>query len=110
MAMNPEKAARVAAKRNERLWQRMPLFADQLPQQTADDVMREFAGYARRMEECRARLRVLQANPALKASGNIGLGSPTCRNPPYSGQTSRRWPLPGTFRERLRRSRGRVRM
>jgi hypothetical protein len=32
------------------------LFADQLPEETAERVMREFDGYARRMAECRARL------------------------------------------------------
>ena len=57
MTMDPAKAARVAANRNERLKRKYPLFADQLPQQTAEQVRREFEGYARRMQEARARLR-----------------------------------------------------
>jgi hypothetical protein len=57
MTMDHDKAARVAAKRNERLKAKYPLFADQLPEQSAEQVRREFDGYARRMEEARARLR-----------------------------------------------------
>jgi hypothetical protein len=54
--MDRERAERLAARRNARLWAKYPLFADQLPQETAERVMREFDGYARRMAECRARL------------------------------------------------------
>jgi hypothetical protein len=55
--MDPERAERLAAKRNARLRERFPLFADQLPPYTTESVVREFEGYARRMQEAIARLR-----------------------------------------------------
>jgi hypothetical protein len=51
-----ERAERLAAKRNARLRARHPLFADQLEEETPEKVLREFAGYDRRMAECRAQL------------------------------------------------------
>jgi hypothetical protein len=54
--VDEERAARLAARRNARLRARYPLFADELSEETADPVMREFNGYAPRMAECRARL------------------------------------------------------
>jgi hypothetical protein len=56
MRMGRERAERLAARRNARLKAKYPLFADQLPEETAERVMREFDGYARKMAECRARL------------------------------------------------------
>jgi hypothetical protein len=55
--MDQERAARLAARRNARLRAKYPLFADHLPEETAERVLREFAGYERRMAESRARLR-----------------------------------------------------
>ena len=55
--MDRERAERLAAKRNARLRERYPPFADHLPSYTADQVMREFEGYARRRAEGEARLR-----------------------------------------------------
>ena len=54
--MDRERAGRLAARRNARLMEKYPLFADQLPEETAERVMREFEGYARKMAACRARL------------------------------------------------------
>jgi hypothetical protein len=54
--MDRERAERLAAKRNARLRERHPLFADRLPQYTAEQVMREFEGYDRRRAEGEARL------------------------------------------------------
>ena len=54
--MDGERAERLAARRNARLMEKYPLFADQLPEETAERVMREFEGYARKMAACRARL------------------------------------------------------
>jgi hypothetical protein len=54
--MDRKRAERLARKRNARLKAKYPLFADQLPEETAERVMREFDGYARKMAECRARL------------------------------------------------------
>jgi hypothetical protein len=51
-----ERAERLAARRNARRRAKYPLFADQLEEETAERVIREFDGYARRMAECRARL------------------------------------------------------
>ena len=56
MRMDRERAERLAARRNARLRAKYPLFADQLPEETAERVLREFAGYARKMAACRARL------------------------------------------------------
>ena len=56
MTMDRERAERLAARRNTRLKEKYPLFADQLPRETAERVMREFEGYARKMAACRARL------------------------------------------------------
>ena len=54
--MDRERAEQLAARRNARLRAKYPLFADQLPEETAERVMREFEGYARKMAECRERL------------------------------------------------------
>jgi hypothetical protein len=54
--MDRKRAERLARRRNARLKAKYPLFADQLPEETAERVMREFQGYARKMAECRARL------------------------------------------------------
>jgi hypothetical protein len=51
-----ERAERLARRRNARRRAKYPLFAGQLEEETAEQVMREFDGYARRMAECRARL------------------------------------------------------
>ena len=56
MSMDRQRAERLAALRNARLRAKYPLFADQLPEETAERVLREFEGYARKMAECRARL------------------------------------------------------
>jgi hypothetical protein len=56
MRMDRERAERLAARRNARLRAKYPLFADQLEQETAERVIREFEGYARKVAECRARL------------------------------------------------------
>jgi hypothetical protein len=55
MRMDRERAGRLA-RRNARLRAKYPLFADQLPEETAERVLREFEGYARKMAACRARL------------------------------------------------------
>jgi hypothetical protein len=49
--MDYARAARVAARRNARVRQRYPLLAGLLPRYTAEQVLREFAGYVSRMEE-----------------------------------------------------------
>jgi hypothetical protein len=54
--MDRERAERLAARRNARLRAKYPPSADQLEQETAERVMREFEGSARRMAECRTRL------------------------------------------------------
>jgi hypothetical protein len=59
--MDPARAARVAARRNARIRQRYPLFAGLLPLYTAEQVLREFAGYSSRMEEALAALRARAA-------------------------------------------------
>src|SRR3712207_4380961 len=61
MTMDRERAERLAARRNARLRERCPLFAAQLPPYTAEGVMREFEGYARKMAEATARMRVRAA-------------------------------------------------
>jgi hypothetical protein len=48
MTMGSERAGRLAARRNARLRAKYPLFADQLPEETAERVLREFEGYARK--------------------------------------------------------------
>ena len=59
--MDRERAEQLAARRNARLRAKYPLFADQLPEETAERVMREFEGYARKMAECRDRLQARAA-------------------------------------------------
>jgi hypothetical protein len=59
--MDGERAERLAARRNARLMEKYPLFADQLPEETAERVMREFEGYARKMAACRDRLQARAA-------------------------------------------------
>jgi hypothetical protein len=56
MRMDRERAGRLAARRNARLRAKDPLFAGQLPEETAERVLREFEGYARKMAARRARL------------------------------------------------------
>jgi hypothetical protein len=56
IAVDRERAERLAARRNARLRARHPLFADQLEEVTAEKVLREFEGYERRMAECRTLL------------------------------------------------------
>jgi hypothetical protein len=56
MRMDRERAERLAARRNARLRARYPLCADQLPEETAEHIIRELDGYARKMAACRARL------------------------------------------------------
>jgi hypothetical protein len=56
MRMDRERAERLAARRNARRRAKYPLFADQLPEETAERVLREFDGYAGKMAACRARL------------------------------------------------------
>ena len=46
--MDRERAEQLAARRNARLRAKYPLFADQLPRETAERVLREFEGYARK--------------------------------------------------------------
>ena len=48
MRMDRERAERLAARWNARLKAKYPLFADQLPEETAERVLREFEGYARK--------------------------------------------------------------
>jgi hypothetical protein len=54
--MDRKRAERLAARRNARLRAKYPLFADQLPEESAERDLREFDGYARKMAACRARL------------------------------------------------------
>jgi hypothetical protein len=65
------RAERLAARRNARLRARYPLFADQLPQETAERVQREFDGYARSMAECRARLACRAAEYRARVKGLV---------------------------------------
>jgi len=59
--MDYAKAARVAARRNARLRQRYPLLAGLLRRYTAEQVLREFAGYNGRMQEAQATMRARAA-------------------------------------------------
>jgi hypothetical protein len=57
VSLDYAKAARVAARRNARTRQRYPLLAGLLPWYTAEQVLREFAGYDSRMEVAKATMR-----------------------------------------------------
>jgi hypothetical protein len=71
IAVDRERAERLAARRNARMRGRHLLFADQLEEETAEKVLREFDGYERPMAECRARLAARAAEYRAKVKGMV---------------------------------------